>query len=99
MGGEQKMKIEQLSSYQEDKEKSDKLISCILCFAQYFEHHMRVEPTVIISQDMLAAIAKGNRDAIELTVGKQRHTICGYAMELAVGENVLYIGYRINESR
>lgn len=82
--------------YEAVKEKSDRIIGTILQGASYFEYYVRIKPTVFMSHDVLAIVARGSRDAITSYKYGEPLTVCGYALKMALGENVLYFGYELS---
>ena len=82
---------------EDNRLQSEKIIAYILKGADYFEYRLRVKPTVFISNDVLAVIAKYNRDTIVFSFDKfgLPTTICGYDLKVTFGENVLYLGVEL----
>ena len=94
--------METLKPYDDYKiaqKKAESFIEHILGAACYFEHNIKIRPTVFMSCDVLAIIAKSTRDAITSYRYREPMMICGYDLELVDGENKLYLGYRLSEPR
>lgn len=83
--------------YKTIQKKAEGFIKYILGGAYYFECHMKMKPTIFMSNDVLAIITKGTRDVITCYRYGEPMTICGYDLELVLGENKLYLGYRLSE--
>ena len=91
------MKETELKPYDEyEKEKSDRIIATILQGANYFEHYVRVKPTVFMSHDVLSVITRGNFDAVTSYKYGEPLTVCGYDLKMVFGNNVLYFGYELS---
>jgi hypothetical protein len=79
------------------QKKTEGFIECILDSAYYFECYTKIKPTIFMSNDVLAIITKGTRDAITSYKYGELMTICGYELEIVPGKNKLYLGYRLSE--
>lgn len=80
---------------EEIKRRANSYIEHILIGASYFEHRLRIKPTVFMSGDVLWDIARGSRDAITSYYRGEPLTVCGYDLKMAYGEKVLYFGYEL----
>ncbi len=74
---------------------ANRIVDTIMHSAPYFEYHVRVKPTVFMSHDLFAIVARGARDAIVVQESGRKHTICGYELEFAFGNNMFYFGYEL----
>lgn len=92
-------KICPYEDYKTIQKKAEGFIERILGGAYYFECHMKIKPTIFMSKDVLAIIAQGARDAIINYNDKESMIICGYNLELVLGQNKLYLGYQLSEPR
>lgn len=82
--------------YKVVKEKSDRILETILQGASYFEHCVRIKPTVFMSHDVLWIITRANMDAVTSYKYGEPLTVCGYDIKMTFGENVLYLGYELS---
>lgn len=79
----------------EVKNKADGFIRTILYSAPYFEHNIGLKPIVFMSRDVFRIILAGARDSIICHIYGEPMTICGYNLELTLGENMFCLGYRL----
>ena len=82
---------------EEIKKQAEKFIECILICANYFEHSVRIRPTVFMSHDMLSTITKGKNEAVTCHKYGEPLKVCGYDLKLVLDKNVLYLGYNISD--
>ena len=80
---------------QECERIANRIVDTIMHSAPYFEYHVRLKPTVFMSRDLFAIVARGARDAIVAQESGRKHTICGYELEFAFGNNMFYFGYEL----
>lgn len=85
--------------YKIEQKKAEAFIEHILGAACYFEHSIKIRPTVFMSCDILAIISKGMNNAIISHKYREPMKICGYDLELVDGEHKLYLGYQLSEPR
>ena len=78
------------------KERADRIIDTILQGASYFEHYVRIKPTVFMSHDVLGIVTRGRIDAITSHKYGEPLTVCGYDLKLALGKDVFYLGYQLS---
>ena len=98
--------IKMFETYDQVKERAERLINTILYSADFFEHRMGQKPTIFMTRDIFDTLARGMREHFQVKAHKESsydayevdYTICGYMVHLIpYGEHMLYAGYRISE--
>lgn len=90
------LKLEPYDDYKEVKEKADRILDTILQGASYFEHYVQIKPTVFMSYDVLAIVARTRNEAITSYKYGEPITVCGYDLKLVLGKDMLYLGYQLS---
>ena len=74
----------------------DKIIERILLGASRFQMHGEIEkPTVFMSSDMITDLKNHLECWRPADFDHGIETVCGYNVKLAVGKNVLYMGFEL----
>ena len=98
--------IKMFETYDQVKERAERLINTILYSADFFEHQMGQKPTIFMTRDIFDTLARGMREHFQVKAHKESnydayeidYTICGYTVHLIpYGQHMLYAGYRISE--
>lgn len=93
---ETELKLEPYDDYEVAKERADRILDTILQGVSYFEYYVRIKPTVFMSHDVLAIVARYRNEAITSYKYGEPLTVCGYELKLALGKNMLYLGYQLS---
>lgn len=87
-----------LDNYEKIKNQAEQYIYKILLGAQFFEFHgQTTKPTVFMSMDIMAVIAKGANTEIYHHKYNEPYSILGYPLKITTGTNELYIGFNLLE--
>ena len=93
---ETELKFEPYDDNKVVKERAERILDTILQGASYFEHYVRIKPTVFMSHDVLAIVVKARNDAITSYKYGEPITVCGYDLKLTLGKDMLYLGYQLS---